>query len=372
MAPGPPMSLTKKLLFSAAVTTAFFLVLEAVLAVVGVEPSLYAEDPFVGFSSTTPLFVPTTAEDGTRWLETSPAKLRLFNKQRFPANKARGVTRIFCVGGSTTYGRPYDDATSFCGWLRALLEEAEPGAHEVINAGGISYASYRVALLMEELARYEPDLFIVYSGHNEFLEERTYRDLMDMPGALRGLGGVAAHTRVHALIRRVVSGISRPTDADGTTTVLSEDVVTRLDGSVGPDAYERNEDLRRSVLAHYRYNLARMVDIGRAAGAEVVLALPASNLADCAPFKGQHAAVCRPSPSPSGTGPCERRSTPWPTTSPKPPWPAAERAVAVDDRHAVSHFVRGRALLASGRFDEAPDGLRAGPRRGCLSPAVPR
>ena len=52
---------------------------------------------------------------------------------------------------------------------------------EVINAGGISYASYRVALVVKELAAYAPDLFVVYSGHNEFLERRTYSDTLDEP-----------------------------------------------------------------------------------------------------------------------------------------------------------------------------------------------
>ena len=52
---------------------------------------------------------------------------------------------------------------------------------EVINAGGISYASYREAKLVEEIARYQPDLVLVYSGHNEFLEERTYRKAAAIP-----------------------------------------------------------------------------------------------------------------------------------------------------------------------------------------------
>ena len=83
------------------------------------------------------------------------------------------------MGGSTTYGRPYFDNVSFCGWLRAYLQAADPTRNwEVINAGGVSYASYRVAILMEELVEYDPDLFIVYSGHNEFLERRTYPQII--------------------------------------------------------------------------------------------------------------------------------------------------------------------------------------------------
>ncbi len=62
--------------------------------------------------------------------------------QRFGATKEPEARRLFCIGGSTTYGRPFDDATSFCGWLRGFLERVDPEREwEVVNAGGISYAS---------------------------------------------------------------------------------------------------------------------------------------------------------------------------------------------------------------------------------------
>ena len=90
---------------------------------------------------------------GKQFRLTAVNKLEFFNGQTFPREKARGHYRIFCVGGSTTYGRPYDDKTSFSGWLRELLPMVDSGRDwEVINAGGISYASYRVAMLMEREA----------------------------------------------------------------------------------------------------------------------------------------------------------------------------------------------------------------------------
>ncbi len=49
------MSIGKKVLMAVAVTVGFFLILEGILAVVGIEPRRYAEDPFVGFTSTSPL-----------------------------------------------------------------------------------------------------------------------------------------------------------------------------------------------------------------------------------------------------------------------------------------------------------------------------
>ena len=140
---------------------------------------------------------------GDSYLATSPSKVRWFNPQRFPKKKASRTYRIFSLGGSTTYGRPYDDNASFSGWLRELLVPADPSrTWEVINAGGISYASYRVAAVMEELIQYEPDLFIIYTGHNEFLERRTYRTLLEAPKPLTTVGALASRTRIYAAGRK--------------------------------------------------------------------------------------------------------------------------------------------------------------------------
>lgn len=66
--------------------------------------------------------------------------------------------------------------------MRELLPVAdEHTVWEVINAGGVSYASYRVAALMEELTQYQPDLFVIFSAHNEFLERRTYAGMFSQP-----------------------------------------------------------------------------------------------------------------------------------------------------------------------------------------------
>ena len=133
-------------------------------------------------SPRTPHFSPPRpVHAASQWLVTAQNKRGYFNVQGFPQVKAPGTYRIFTLGGSTTYGRPYDDKTSFSGWLREFLPMADSQRNwEVINAGGISYASYRVAHLMEELVNYQPDLFIIYTGHNEFLEERTYGQIRDM------------------------------------------------------------------------------------------------------------------------------------------------------------------------------------------------
>ena len=119
----------------------FFALLEGGLALFGVTPTVKTEDPFVGFASHSPLFLPVGDSTSEVQMVTAPNKKDFFNVQRFAREKTSSSYRVFTLGGSTTYGRPYDDSTSFSGWLRELLPAADQSKNwEVINAGGISYA----------------------------------------------------------------------------------------------------------------------------------------------------------------------------------------------------------------------------------------
>lgn len=336
------------------VTVVFFVVLEGILVLVGVESRRYAEDPFVGFISTSPLFVEDVDAEGRRICRTADSKLTLFNPQSFPADKADGTVRIFCIGGSTTFGRPFDDATSFCGWLRGLLPEVDPSHRwEVINAGGVSYASYRVALLMEELIHYDPDLFVVYSGQNEFLEARTYRGIIAMPAPVRGLSAVAARTRLFTALDGVI-GRARSGGIDAVAvTTLSDDVVTRLDASVGPDDYHRDDAQRQQIIDHFRFNLARMADIAASVGAGVHLVVPASNLEHCTPFKSEHGdGLDRDSVGRWNHGMALARQAML-DGDVEAALKHLEQARKTDPHHAAGLFALGTLLAQQGRFDGA-------------------
>ena len=188
----------KKLVFTAVAVVIFFALLEGALAVVGVEPRAYESDPYVGFSGYAPLFEERKALDGTAVMVRSSAKSSLFNLQRFPRVKPKGATRIFCVGGSTTYGRPYGDVTSFCGWLRRVPRRCSSPSREFrgdqrrrhqlrqLPGGGADGGADHAT---------SPDLFVIYSGHNEFLERRTYPQIIATPtaGPRAGRRGLEPH-----------------------------------------------------------------------------------------------------------------------------------------------------------------------------------
>ena len=202
---------------------------ELVLRLCTSAPEVRSYDPYVSFSGLSPLFVPDSA--GER-LEIAAERLSAFRRQSFAAKKGRNTFRVFCLGGSTVQGRPYSVETSFTTWLGLSLSAARPEiSYEIVNCGGISYASYRLVPVMRELLEYEPDLFIIYTGHNEFLEDRTYSRIKKSPRALLRLHRMMLSLRSYALAEQLLSRrrARRAGEESQSRTELSAEVRTKLD-----------------------------------------------------------------------------------------------------------------------------------------------
>ncbi|MES1981652.1 MAG: tetratricopeptide repeat protein [Pseudomonadota bacterium] len=323
---------------------------EWALSIAGVRSHLVADDPFVGFTSL-PLFIEKAQPDGSMLMVTAPNKLGFFNAQSFPRIKPANTVRIFCIGGSTTYGNPYRDSTSFCGWLRELLPAADPTRHwELINAGGISYASYREAALMEELSQYQPDLFIDLSGQNEFLEERSYGSVRELPAQV--LNGAAWLTRTHlySAMEQVLhaSPLTKPKVHE-----LNPEVNERLAHTIGPQDYHRDDALARQIVQHFEWNLRRKAAIARAAGAQIIMVAPPVNMKDIAPFKSEHRQGMTATELARWTELDTRGQEALQRGQADIAAEAFRAALALDGRYALTHFQLGQTLFRQGQFDEA-------------------
>ncbi len=346
---------------------AVFALCEAAFYLAGVRPLSLTEDPYVGFASAQPLFIDSVSASGEKLLVTNPAKLTHFNHQVFPAKKAAGTFRIFSVGGSTAYGHPWRDPVSFSGWLRELLPKADSSrTWEVINAGGISYASYREAMLIAELSRYQPDLFLVYSGHNEFLEERTYRSTADIPVVVRELSSLMDHTRTYSFLRRLLrkpppaqdaAAASPGAPAKTSAFNMAGEVDDVLAKTIGPTSYTRDDSLRKDILEHYRASLERMAKLAHSVGAEAIFLTTPGNEKDCAPFKSE--------PRPGLTAEDLARIQAWkrgadslaglsgPAARPADVLKLYDSIVERDDRNAGLLYAAGKAAYAARDFPRA-------------------
>jgi lysophospholipase L1-like esterase len=320
-----------------------------------VEPRPSEDDPFVGFAGREPLFL-LDREAGLYAI--APPRLKFFCPQTFAARKPRGAFRIFCLGGSTVQGRPFTVETSFTSWLALSLQAADPSRKwEVINCGGVSYASYRLALILDEVLAYEPDLIVLCTGHNEFLEGRTYPRLASLPGPLLSMLGAAARLRTFTALRRGVDAVvGRSSDAlNQARPILPSEVEALLDYKGGLEAYHRDDAWHRGVITHYGFNLRRMIGRARARGVPVLLANPVANL-ETPPFKTEHRPGLSPQAHTRFDAFLEEARSHYAHSLPAAVM-ALKRAIAIDDEHAGIWYTLGTCQQRLDRLDAARESL---------------
>lgn len=202
--------------------------------------------------SSYPLFVQGKGEWEGSYV-TNPHFSEFLNWQTFPLEKDPDAFRIFVIGGSAAYAWPYVDRFGFTGYLRRALNEILPGKVEIINTAGMSYGSHRVLDVLQDVLLLEPDLVIVYSGNNEYVERNVLPSLQPRTGAVSRIGAILDSTNIYRAVRLALYTISpdtfRPPDKPDITDIRASAEFER--GSLG-----RSSAIDRQVLANYRANLA--------------------------------------------------------------------------------------------------------------------
>jgi tetratricopeptide (TPR) repeat protein len=230
---------------------------------------------------------------GKTYLRMNPeVKLRYFistpfspttSPDLFQMPKPAGTFRIFCLGGSTTVGYPYWYNGSFSTFLRDRLRAIFPEKQiEVINMGMTATNSFTVNDMARELVDYEPNLFVVYDGHNEFygaLGIASHESL----GQLRWLSKLylrLIHVRTFLLVRDIVARISgifeHPAPVQPGATMMEK--LAR--GKYIPYRTE----LYNSALKIFRENLEELKSLASERSIPVILGTQVSNLRDMPPF----------------------------------------------------------------------------------------
>lgn len=313
---------------------------EGILRLAGLGQPDPAIDPFVSFENTRPLF---TVDPLTNTHITAPERLKYFIKERFPRYKHENTFRIFCLGGSTVQGRPYSIETSFTTWLRLGLEAAYPGRRfEVINCGGVSYASYRLIPILTECLRYQPDLFILCTGQNEFLEERTYQKAKKWDAA----HVIASHLHLYHCLQKLKPGGA---EIDAARPILKEEVDALLDYRGGLQAYKRDDRLNKNVQKHFRNNIQRLIKIARAQPVPILFLQPPVNLKDCPPFKSEAAN--------SDAAALVQAARDHYQSDVTKAIDLLQEALTLDPRYARAHYELGQCYLRQADFSNAERSL---------------
>jgi tetratricopeptide (TPR) repeat protein len=204
-----------------------------------------------------------------------PGMIKTPQMYAIPADKPAGTFRIVVLGESAAMGDP-EPAFGFSRYLEAMLGERYPSMKfEIVNTGSVAINSHVVLPIAEGLAKYRPDLFIIYSGNNEVVGPYGPGTALTSAGMSLPIirGSIFYHsTRIGQLLTKV--GTPKK-DWGGMAMFLDKQV-------------RANSPLMKYAYANFEQNLRDTIAVARNAGARVIVSTVATNLRDCAPFGSLH------------------------------------------------------------------------------------
>ena len=100
---------------------------------------------------------------------TETESVPISNLNSFDKIKKENGYRIFILGGSSAAGYPYSPNGDFSQFITSRLKEVIPEKNiEVINIALTATNSYTILDLMPGVIEQNPDLILIYAGHNEY------------------------------------------------------------------------------------------------------------------------------------------------------------------------------------------------------------
>lgn len=202
------------------------------------------------------------------------------NQEPFLKEKPAGSIRIFVLGESTTVGYPYLHNGSFHRWLQYRLLHSLPETQfEIINLSLTAVNSYTVRGFAEEIADYQPDAVLIYTGHNE------YYGAMGV-GSTSQLGGNVGLVRVLLWLResRLVQWMYRTVAwlrSSGAEVDVRENLMKRM---AAEQQISYQSDIYEQGIAQFEQNMDATLQQLNGLNIPVFVGSLVSNEKDLKPF----------------------------------------------------------------------------------------
>lgn len=276
------LSFKRKVLFAfvaLALCAGCFLGLEGILRLVG-----YGGDSrlFVRADAEVDHFLACNRQIGRRYLP-GLSHVPKPSWDVFLERKPPGGVRMFVLGGSTAAGFPYGNNLMFSRILNVKLQDAFPGRKiEIVNTAMSATNTYTQLDFMDEIIARQPDVILIYSGHNEFygaLGIASLQPLGRSPAVARAclkLQRVKLFTLLRDAVGRLGRRAAAGPDFDPTATLMER--------MVGEQAIPYDSRLYRQGEQQFAHNLDRIYRKARRAGIPVVISELVSNERDQRPF----------------------------------------------------------------------------------------
>jgi hypothetical protein len=248
---------------------------------------------FAGFGQDRePLFIPSP--DQPDYLQANPRVVTRFftdasqapsvsiETAYFRRQKQPGTFRAFVQGESSAAGFPYGLGAALAGVLDQRIEREHPDREiEVISTAMAAVNSYALVDFADEIIAEQPDVVLVYVGHNEFLGILGVGSSMRLaatPGLTRAFLA-ARNLRLFQLMARAYARW-RPAEAAPTPSA-GDSLMARV---AGERSIPLDSETYRRGLQQFESNLGRLLARYRAAGVPVLVGTLVSNERDQPPL----------------------------------------------------------------------------------------
>ena len=265
--------------FMLAIPFLFFLLLELFLRLIGYSnyPPLVKKEVRFGKEK----YV-VNSEVARRYFSLKDELIPEAADETFAIEKPKNVYRIFCLGGSTTAGFPYEINVPFPFQLKSRLSwELMDLRPEVVNLGISAVNSYSVLDLLPEVLEHEPDLIIIYMGHNEFYGAFGVgsSQYLGTNGTLILLYLKLKRLRFVQLLGDLIGWIDNLFSGQGKTP--SGTLMAKM---ISDQSINIHSDKFRAACENFQKNLTAIVRRTRQKNVQVILSTLVSNLKDHEPF----------------------------------------------------------------------------------------
>ncbi|NOX89984.1 MAG: tetratricopeptide repeat protein [Calditrichaeota bacterium] len=198
--------------------------------------------------------------------------------QKIPVAKAPNTVRILCLGGSTTAGFPFEVNINFPRFLQCYLKRALPFKQwEVINLGISAINSHTVRNMAPELLKLNPDIILIYMGHNEFygaLGLASNSFLGSNPEMVQWMLKLR-ELRLYQVLEKFIGLFSKKAEKPSST--LMEAMIKKNTILPGSSIY-------RKTMNNFRTNLSEILNTFNKNDIPVLLSTLTSNLKDQEPL----------------------------------------------------------------------------------------
>jgi lysophospholipase L1-like esterase len=261
------------------------------------------------------------------------------------------VFRIVVMGGSSAAGYPFGPRIAFAKWLEIMLQAGNPARRfEVINCGINSLASKGIRHFIPQVLEIEPDMVIIYAGHNDSSPFKRYNKDKKLPQTFLALHYKMLYLQTYRVLFDKLHFRLRESD-------IEEEMHygrVRLAGARPENEIPFfSKDKRQLVRSTFSENIDAIIAAYRTAGIPLIFCTVQGNLRDFAPEGSAHGVSLLTEDLDKFNRLYESGVSAMAGGDYKISHEKFKTAAKIDDSYAILRFRTGQALLGLGQEKEA-------------------